>query len=54
MTQQIAIDTDVLAIAYLFKRDKRYKTTMEFLKESGKYQKVITIYNLLELYSLLL
>ncbi|MGQ4914809.1 MAG: hypothetical protein ACP6IU_08655 [Candidatus Asgardarchaeia archaeon] len=53
MTQLIAIDTDVLAIAYLFKRDKRYKITMEFLKESAKFQRIITLYNLLELYGLL-
>lgn len=53
MTQLIAIDTDVLAIAYIFKRDNRYKATVNFLRESARYQRAITIYNLLELYGLL-
>jgi len=53
MTASLAIDTDVLAIAYLFKRDKRYDITLDFLRKSKKQRRMITLYNLLELYGLL-
>lgn len=45
----IAIDSDVLAIYHIFKKDKRFDITRKFMDDSTITPKGVTIYNLLEL-----
>lgn len=45
----IAIDSDVLVIYHIFRKDKRFDITQKFMDDSTISPKGITIYNLLEL-----
>lgn len=45
----LAIDTDVLAIHRLFRRDKRATDTVAFMQRTAQRPRGISIYNLLEL-----
>lgn len=45
----IALDTDVLTVRHVYRRDRRRTTNERFLQEGHAYGLGVTIYNLLEL-----
>jgi hypothetical protein len=45
----IAIDTDVLSIYHIFRRDVRYASTALFMQRSAQFPRAIPIFSLLEL-----
>ena len=49
----IGIDTDVLGIYHIFKRDGRYPATERFMRESERVERGVPIFSLLELCGLI-
>jgi hypothetical protein len=49
----IGIDTDVLGIYHIFKRDERYLATESFMHESEQFNRGVPIFSLLELCGLI-
>ena len=45
----IAIDSDLLAIFHIFKKDPRFQITRQFFAKLTDHPKAVTIFNLLEL-----
>lgn len=50
----LAIDTDILAIHHIFKKDQRFEIVNRFFEKLAGNEKAVTVFNALEFYGMLI